>query len=162
MNSINRLPVMNKLDIPPSLEEVLKTIESLACNKAPWKDGMPPEVIKIRKNNPLVNYLHELLCQCWDEGTFHQDMCDANIATLYKIKCDRSDCNNYCGFSFLSIVGKAFTCVVLKRLLSLSDHIYSESQCWFRADRSDRADRSTVDIFTSTTPPKNTENRDNH
>ena len=52
---------------------------------------------------------------CWEEGTVHQDMCEANIITLYKNKGDHSDCNNYCGLSLLSIVGKAFTCMVLNQ-----------------------------------------------
>ena len=77
-SNISKLPTMHELDRPPSLEELQKAIDSLACNKAPGKDGIPPEVIKISKNNTLVNHLHVLLCQCWDEGTIPQDMRDAN------------------------------------------------------------------------------------
>ena len=98
---------------------------------------------KSAKNNTLVNHLHELLCQCWDEGTIPQDMRDANIVTLYKNKGDRRDCNNYRGISLLSIVGKAFARVLMKRLQLLADHIYPESQCGFRAKR------STVDMIFS-------------
>ena len=72
----------------------------------------------------------------WDEGTIPQDMRYANIVTLYKNKGDRSDCNNYRGISLLSIVGKAFARVLLKRLQLLADRIYPESQCGFRAKRS--------------------------
>ena len=141
VNNINKLPTMNEFDRPPSLEELLKVIDSLACNKAPGKDGIPLEVIKISKNNSFVNHLHELLCQCWDEGTIPQDMRDANIITLYKNKGDF--CNNYCGISLLSIVGKAFARVLLKRLQLLADRIYPESHCGFRANR------STVDMIFS-------------
>ena len=70
-------------------------------------------------------------------------MRDANIVTLYKNKGDRSDCNNYRGISLLSIVGKAFAWVLLKRLQLLADRIYPESQCGFRAKR------STVDMIFS-------------
>ena len=70
-------------------------------------------------------------------------MRNANIVTLYKNKGDRSDCNNYRGISLLSIVGKAFARVALKRLQRVADRIYPESQCGFRAQR------STIDmIFT--------------
>ena len=141
--NISKLPTMHELDRPPSLEELQKAIDSLACNKAPGKDGISPEVIKISKNNTLVNHLHKLLCHCWDEGTIPQDMRDANIVTLYKNKGDRSDCNNYRSISLLSIVGKAFARVLLKRLQLLADRIYPESQCGFRAKR------STVDMIFS-------------
>ena len=72
-----------------------------------------------------------------------QDMRDANIVTLYKNKGERSDCNRYRGISLLSIVGKAFACVALKKLQSLAEQVYPESQCGFRAKR------STIDIIFS-------------
>ena len=63
-------------------------------------------------------------------------MKDANILTWYKNKGDRGDCNNYCGISLLSVVGKLLACVVLKRFQVLADRVYPESQCGFRANRS--------------------------
>ena len=50
-----------------------------------------------------------------------QDMKDANIITLYKNKVDRSDCNNYRGITLLSIVGKLFARITLKRLQVLAE-----------------------------------------
>ena len=71
-------------------------------------------------------------------------MQDGNITKLYKNKRDSSDCNNYCGISLLSIVGKVFTCVaVLNRLQSLAERVYPEAQCGFRGGR------STVDMIFS-------------
>ena len=70
-------------------------------------------------------------------------MTDANVVTLYKNKGDRSDCNNYRGISLLSIVGKVFARVVLKRLQVLAEQVYPESQCGFRANR------STIDMIFS-------------
>ena len=64
-----------------------------------------------------------------------QDMRDANIITVYKNKGDRSDCTNYRGISVLSITGKAFTRVVLNKLQTLAERVYSEAQCGFRAGR---------------------------
>ena len=58
-------------------------------------------------------------------------MKDANIITLYKNKGKRGDCNNYHGFSLLSVVGKLLAHVVLKRFQVLADRVYPESQCGF-------------------------------
>ena len=67
----------------------------------------------------------------------------AKIITLYKNKCDRSDCNSYRGISLLSIIGKVFARVVLVRLQVLAECIYPETQCGFRSKR------STVDMIFS-------------
>ena len=129
------LPILEELNILPLVEELSKAINSLACSKAPGKDGIPPEVIKAGKQNTLLHHLHELLLQCWEKGTVPQDMHDANIINLYKNKGDCSDCNNYCRISILSIVGKAFTCMVLNRLQVLAECVNPEAQCVFRAGR---------------------------
>ena len=129
------LPILEELDIPPSVEELRKAINSLACGKAPGKDGIPPEFIKTGKQTALLHHLHELLLQCWEERTVPKDMHNANIITLYKNKGDCSDCNNYHGISFLSIVGKTFAHMVLNRLQVLTKYVYPEEQGGFRAGR---------------------------
>ena len=70
-------------------------------------------------------------------------MRDANIVILYKNKGDRSDCNNYRGISLLSVIGKLFARVALKRLQVLAERVYPESKCGFRANR------STIDMVFS-------------
>ena len=142
LDSIEDLPVLKELDPEPTLEELSKTIDELASEKAPGEDGIPPEVIKCGKP-ALLEPLHELLCLCWREGKVPQDMRNAKIITLYKNKGDRSDCNNYQGISLLSIIGKVFATVVLVRLQVLAERIYPGSQCGFRSKR------STVDIIFS-------------
>ncbi|KAL8578631.1 hypothetical protein ACOMHN_007089 [Nucella lapillus] len=127
------LPVIEELDDPPTFEELSKAIDSLARSKAPGIDGIPPKVIKAGKQTSLLEHLHNLLLQCWEDGTVPQDMRDANIITLYKNKGDRSDCNNYRGISLLSIVGKTFARVELNKLQSLAERVYPETQCGFRA-----------------------------
>ncbi|XP_076069792.1 uncharacterized protein LOC143041672 [Oratosquilla oratoria] len=88
------IPLMEELDVPPSIDELREAIDSLANGKAPGNDGILPEVVKAGKSTALHHHLHELLLQCWEEGTVPQDMRDVNIITLYKNKGDRSDCNN--------------------------------------------------------------------
>jgi len=142
LDAIERLPEMSELDTKPSLDELAKAIDRLLSGKAPGKDSIPAEVIKCGKST-LLEPLHKLLCQCWDEGEFPQDMRDANIITLYKNKGDRSDCNNYRGISLLSIVGKLFARIALTRLQKFADQVYPESQCGFRSKR------STIDMVFS-------------
>ena len=142
LDAVECLPVMEELDAEPTAEELSKAIDSLASGKAPGSDGIPPDLVKHCRTS-LLHPLHEVLRQCWHEGAVPQDMRDAKIITLYKNKGERSDCNNYRGISLLSIVGKVFARVILIRLQKLADHIYPESQCGFRAER------STVDMIFS-------------
>ena len=142
LDAIEPLPIVEDLDAEPTMEELSKAIDSLACGKAPGTDGIPPDLIKLCKST-LLQSLHYTLCQCWREGGVPQDMKDAKIVTLYKNKGDRSDCNNYRGISLLSIVGKVYARVVLARLQQLAERVYPESQCGFRAER------STVDMIFS-------------
>ncbi|KAK4318168.1 hypothetical protein Pmani_010810 [Petrolisthes manimaculis] len=46
IGSIDPHPVMEELDVPPSVEELSKAIDSLTCGRAPGSDGIPPEVLK--------------------------------------------------------------------------------------------------------------------
>ena len=137
------LPEMDELDAPPTMDELRKGIGSLASGKAPGSDNIPPEVVRIAEDSSLLEHLHKLLLQCWEEGAVPQDMRDAKIITIYKNKGERSDCNNYRGISLLSIVGKAFARVLLNRLQVLADRVYPEAQCGFRAAR------STIDMVFS-------------
>ena len=74
---------MDELDNEPTVEELSKTIDSLASGKAPGNDAIPPEVTKDGRR-ALLMHLHEFLCLCWKEGAVPQDIRDAKIVTLYK------------------------------------------------------------------------------
>ena len=101
---------MGELDGQPTLEELSGAIDSIACGKAKTS---------LQASLPVL-------------GRGPQDMRDANIATLYKNKGDRNDCNDYRGISLLTIGGKIFVRVVLNRLQKL---VYLDSRCGFRAGR---------------------------
>ena len=101
-----------------------------------------PDLIKHSKTKLLLP-LHEVLCQCWQEGAVPQDTRDSNIITIYKNKDESNDCNNYRGISLRSIVVKVFARVILIRLQKLAGRIYPGSQCSFRAER------STIDMIFS-------------
>ena len=97
--------MMQELDVEPTIGELKKALNCLFSGKAPGKDGIPPEIVKLRTGSQLTE-LHAILCLCWRQGQVPQNMQDSNIVTLYKNKGDRSDCNNYWGISLLNIVGK--------------------------------------------------------
>src|SRR6201996_3765554 len=142
LSAVECQPMMNELDVVPTLEELKEALDALAPGKAPGSDGIPAEVLQCCQGTILTE-LHEILCLCWREGAVPQDMRDSRIVTLYKNKGDRSDCNNYRGISLLSTVGKLFARVALKRLQILAERVYPESQFGFRAKR------STVDMVFS-------------
>ena len=142
LNAIECLPVLVKLNEEPTLDELSEAQDSTATSKAPGKDGIPAEVLKCCKGS-LITELHEILCLCWRDGEVPQDMRDANIVTLYKNKDDRSNYNNYRDISLLSIIGKLFAHITLKRLQFPAERVYPESQCGFRANR------STIDMVFS-------------
>ncbi len=127
---------MDELETLPTIDELRKTIMSLSCGKAPGNEGMPPEVVKTVTENYFIGHLHGLLLQCREKATIAQDIRDAKIVTLYKNKGSHSDCNKYCGIALLSIIGKAFTWVVLNHLQLQADWEYPESECGFRAEQS--------------------------
>ena len=58
------LPAMEKLDVPPTIEELSKAIDSLASGKASGSDNIPAQVVKPAKESSLLQHLHELLLQC--------------------------------------------------------------------------------------------------
>ena len=135
LNSIQLMHIMVELDSEPTASEIEKAINGLANGKAPGNDAIPSEVIKYGIA-VLLPHLRELLFLCWRESEVPQDMRDAKIVTVFKNKCDRSECNNCRGISLLSVVGKVFARVALLRLHILVDCIDPESQCGFRSGRS--------------------------
>ena len=135
VKNTNLLPIMEELDVLPSVEELSKATDFLARDKAPGNDSIPPKVINTGKKSDLLSHSHELLLQCWEKGKVPQDLRVPCIITLFKNKGDRSDCKNYHGISLLTIVGKAFVRVVPNRLQSLAEGLYPEAQCRFRAGR---------------------------
>ena len=107
---------MQELEAEPTTGELTeKALNCLSSGKAPGKDGIRPENVKLGRGSLLTD-LHAIFCLCWREGQVLQDMRDSNIVTLYKNKGVRSDCNSYRSISLLSIVVKFFASVALKRL----------------------------------------------
>ena len=130
-----------ELDNLPTMAELENALKHTSKGKAAGTDGIPADLLKC--DSCLLPHMHELLCQCWQVGAFPSDMKDAKIITLYKNKGDKGDCNNYCGISLLSVLGKVFARILLVRLQKLAGRVYPESQCGFRSGR------STIDMVFS-------------
>ena len=105
LNSIQLIPIVVELDSEPTASEIEKAINGLAKHLVIMPS--PKEVIK-QRIPVLFPHLHEFLSLCWRESKVPQNMRDAKIVPLFKIKGYCGGCNNYRGISFLSVVGKVF------------------------------------------------------
>ncbi|KAL6484915.1 hypothetical protein MHYP_G00069600 [Metynnis hypsauchen] len=133
---IPQRPVIDSLDLPPTLEEVEKAIQQSSSGKAPGMDGIPAEIYKAAGEGTLKTF-HSIINCIWENEDVPQEFRDATIVSLYKNKGSKSDCGNYWGISLLSIAGKILARVILNRLiLSVSEENLPEAQCGFRPGRS--------------------------
>ena len=129
--------------IKTSLDEIptmARAIAGLKDGKTPGGDGIPEEVWKHGGDN-LFSRLHQLITNTWEVGSVPQAWKDASIVTIYK-KGDRTGCGSYGGISLLSIEGRVFATILLKRLSThITPEVVPEIQCGFRGNR------STVDMI---------------
>ena len=100
-----------KLDEECTEEELSETISALSNGKALGKDGIPADIFMENKA-VLLPQLHALLLQCWKQGE-----------TTTQIA-GRQNCYSV---SLLSVAGKIFTRVLLKRLQRLAVCILPET-----------------------------------
>ena len=77
-------------DVHPRLGGLHKIMNSSGSVGNVWWCGQNaiPDLIKHCKTKLLLP-LHEVLCQCWQEGAVPQDMRDSKIITIYKNKGDK-------------------------------------------------------------------------
>ncbi|VDL90989.1 unnamed protein product [Schistocephalus solidus] len=89
--AINRLPLVdtnNDPDMPPSLQETIRTVQQISSGKAPESNAIPPEVYKPGWPRLMVE-LATLLQEMWRRERFPQDFKDATIFYLFKRKGNR-------------------------------------------------------------------------
>ena len=141
LDDLPTLPIILKLDDPPSFNEVERAILRLKDNKAAGPDNIPPEVIKYG-GCALHRRLHNFILDCWSAKCLPQQWKNANIILVHKQKGDRAECGNSRGISLLSVAGKVLAKIMLTRLLEhIVDLVLPESQCGFRRGR------STIDMI---------------
>ena len=136
LDDLPTLPIISKLDDPPSFDEVEGAILRLKDNKAAGPDNIPHKVIKYG-GCALHRRLHNFILDCWSAKCLHQQWKNANIILVHKQKGDRAECGNSRGIFILSVAGKVLAKIMLTRLLEhVVDFVLPESQCGFRRGRS--------------------------
>ncbi|CAH1266795.1 Hypp3576 [Branchiostoma lanceolatum] len=126
---------------PIRREETEEAIKALKNNKAAGLDEISAEMLK-HGGETTEEMLTQLMNRCWQDEQVPRDWRDGVIVKLPK-KGDLSDCNNWRGITLLSIPGKVFCAVLLKRLKKAVDCKLREEQAGFRSNRS-----CTEQIFT--------------
>ena len=64
-----------------------------------------------------------------------KDWRSAVIVTLYKGKGERTECKNYISISFLSVVGKIYSGILVDRVRRVTGSLTDDEQGDFRAGR---------------------------
>ena len=86
----------------------------MKSGKAPGLDGFPVECLK--KGGMALEWLVRLLNVSFDMRIVPMDWHGACIVPLYKGKGDKCECRNSRGISLLSVVGKLYGRVLIKRV----------------------------------------------
>lgn len=93
IREIPQRPIIEKLDKPPSLKEIVSS------RKSPGSDGIPPEIHN-HGGASATSHLHSLFVSIWQQGKVPQAFREALIVHLYNIKGDRRICDNHCSCQF--------------------------------------------------------------
>ena len=132
LDDLPTLPIIPKLDDPPSFDKVEKAVLSLKDSKTAGLDNIPAEVIKYG-GCALHRRLHNFIFDCWSTKCLPPQWKNTNFILVYKQKGDRAECGNSCGISLLSVAGKVLAKIMLTRLLEhVVDFVLPESQCGLR------------------------------
>ena len=130
-----RMPVLGDFNERAiSLEEVREAVNEMKSGKAPGLDGFPVECLK-KAGIAVLEWLVRLLNLSFHMGVAPMDWRDACIVFLYKGKGDKCECSNSRGISLLSVVGKLFGRVLIKRVRAGFECAIGEEQCGFRQGR---------------------------
>ena len=87
-SSLAKIPLVDmklELDDPPTHEEIRKATMHLKVGKSPGISCIPAEVYQ-HGGEAMLDKLQDLFTNCWEKGTLLQDLRDAVIVSLYKIR----------------------------------------------------------------------------
>ena len=110
-----RMPVLGDMNERAiSLEVVWEAVNEMKSGKAPGQDGFPVECLK-KGGMAVLEWLVRLLNLSFDMGVVPMDWRGGCIEP-HKGKGDKCECSNSKGISLLSVVGKLFGRVLIKRV----------------------------------------------
>ena len=107
INGILDLSILEQLNEPPDVFEIILTIKSLLSDKPAGSDKIPAELLKSGLE-PLAVHIYPLMIKCWATKSVPLEFKDAKISTLYKNKCERGVFNNYRSIFLLNVTGNVF------------------------------------------------------
>ena len=121
-----RLPVLRELNERAiSIEEVREAVKEMKSGKAQGLDGFPVERLK-KGGIAMLEWLVRMLNASLDMGVVPMDWRCACTVPLYKGKCE---CSNSRGISMLSVVGKQYGRVLIKRVGAGTECAIVQEQC---------------------------------
>ncbi|PIO67667.1 hypothetical protein TELCIR_10574 [Teladorsagia circumcincta] len=121
-------------------EETDEAIKCLRSKKAPGLDGIQAELLK-EGGRTMIEVLTKLFNRCWNQEEVPEDWKKGVIVRLPK-KGNLSECGNWRG-TLLSVPGKTFCLILLRRLQNAINKCLREEQAGSRSGRS-----CTEQIFT--------------
>jgi len=135
IGSDRRMPVFGDVnDRQVEREEVQEAVKEMKTGKAPGLDGCAAECLK-KGGVAVIEWLVRLLNVCFVSGVVPVDWCSACVVPLYKGKGDKYECRNSRGISLLSVVGKLYGRVLIKRVREMTNDVLMEEQSGFRKGR---------------------------
>ena len=109
-------------------------MNEMKSGNAPGLDGFPVQCLK-KGGMAVLEWLVRLLNLSFDMGVVPMDWRGACIVPPYKGNGDKCECSNFRGISLLSVVGKLFGRVLIKRVRAGIECAIGEEQCGFRQGR---------------------------
>ena len=115
-------------------EEVQEAVREVKVGKAAGLDGCAAECVK-NGGVTVVEWLLRLLNVCFLSSMVPIDWASACVVPLYKGKGDKYDCTSFRGISLLSVVGKVYGKVLIKRVREGTEGSICDEQGGFRRGR---------------------------
>ncbi len=115
-------------------EEVQISFTKVKAGKAAGVDGCPGECLT-KGGRAFVEWLVRLFNVCFRERTVPFECRNACVVPLYKGNGDKFECSSFRGISLLSVVGKVYGRVLVKRIQCGTESMVGDEQSGFRKGR---------------------------
>lgn len=122
--------VINTLDTPLGIEEIIQAIQTMQNNKAPGPDGFPTEFFK-KFQDKLAPLLLSVYEESLERGSLPETMTQASIILLLKKDKDPTSCSSYRPLSLQNVDAKILAKALATRLEKLLPYLISEEQTGF-------------------------------